>query len=273
MRVAAYWKRRCLALAVTFHGMRANLGRGWGCPAFLDIACTPSVVASPRFGDRALPRSGADVSCMPWRFGRPRSRYFQGVHVACKQHPLADETLFPDQAHANSSSSLCWRTALGSVGKTLRSILLQGPPWATVVGQHARRSWWDPQLWTHASFLPGFGLAFLRGVWDLTLLLSVAIPLSLIYHRRRERSGVLALAEGFAAKALFTYGVVQMYYAPTSTFFVVEAVAFCTTVCSFLLCKARPTMYDPWHAYGLHCCPAAWAAVVASSHDPLILFS
>lgn len=265
-----------LAFAVGITAASGTVGRLGS--SFFGVATKAPCTASPRTWQPNLSPSAEAWSAANRRPVHARAIAFaRGRGSGIGAFPGSTAARTPRRqsdgaAPAAPSSSIDWRGALAKAGAVLYGILLQGPPWAREVAPDVRRPWQDPQLWTHACFLPAFVLTVLRGVWDLLLLLSLAVPISLIYHRRHERSGALALVEGLAAKALFTYGVVQLFYAPTWRLLFPEAALFGATSVSFLLCKRRPALYDPWHAYGLHCGAGAWATFVASAHAPLIAF-
>ena len=133
--------------------------------------------------------------------------------------------------------------------------------------RNARRKWHDLQLTTHLCFLVSAWLALQNKVYDLFILLLLVTPLSVLYHYRYERSGVIARLEGFSAKLLFLYGVVQMLQ-PSSV--LIEYACMLLTICIFIGTNIFRSLYDPWHCL-MHVIPAFWAAVVATHHPPLIL--
>ena len=105
---------------------------------------------------------------------------------------------------------------------------------------------------------------------DLLILLGVTTPLSLVYHFTYEKPGPLAQLEGIAAKLLFAYGVIQLFYAPSTTLLVTEGSLFLATVAIFIATNVRKQWYERWHCL-MHVIPPLWATCVAVAHKPLIM--
>ena len=136
---------------------------------------------------------------------------------------------------------------------------------------NAKRGMLDPQMWTHVFFFQSMFFSYHARVLDLFMLLSITTPLSLLYHYTYEKPGRLAQLEGIAAKALFVYGVVQMFYAPNLTYRTIEFFLFLLTVVIFIGTNFQKSLYEPWHCL-MHVIPPIWATVVAVAHKPLIVF-
>jgi hypothetical protein len=135
---------------------------------------------------------------------------------------------------------------------------------------NATRKVTDPQMWTHAFFFMSMYFALRYRLLDLFILLGVTTPLSLVYHHTYERPGRLAQLEGVAAKLLFVYGVIQLFYAPSPIHLLTEGSLFLATVVIFIATNIRKQWYERWHPL-MHVVPALWSTCVAIAHKPLIM--
>jgi hypothetical protein len=135
-------------------------------------------------------------------------------------------------------------------------------------GEGARRTFADPQMWTHIFFLIGAFTAFRYKLYDLFILTLVTTPLSLAYHYSYEKPGRLAQTEGLAAKSLFIYGLIQIFRAPNTYLMMVECIFLCLTVVIFVMTNLQPKLYDPFHCL-MHVVPPLWITLVALTHSPL----
>ena len=136
---------------------------------------------------------------------------------------------------------------------------------------NAKRKWSDPYMWTHIFFLINGLAAYQNEVFDLFLLTLITAPLSVWYHYSYEKPGKLAQLEGIAAKALFVYGVVQIFYAPSLSLIIAEIFMLIFTVVIFLGTNLKPHLYDTYHCL-MHIIPPIWATIVALYHTPLLRF-
>jgi hypothetical protein len=133
------------------------------------------------------------------------------------------------------------------------------------------RSIFDTQIYTHIPFLYAIYLAFANHLYDLFLLLTLVIPLSVAYHLTYERPGLLAQVEGFMAKMLFLYGLVQIPLAKSITLLALELVFLVITAIVFVSTNIyKETLYDSWH-WLMHVVPAFWAILVAAYHSPIVV--
>ena len=133
----------------------------------------------------------------------------------------------------------------------------------------ATRKLSDPQMWTHSFFVINCIAAYQHQLFDLLLLTMITAPLSLAYHYSYEKPGVLAKMEGSAAKALFLYGLVQIFYAPSMTLKIVELFMLLLTVIIFVGTNLKPQLYESYHCL-MHVVPPIWATIVAFKHTPLV---
>jgi hypothetical protein len=134
---------------------------------------------------------------------------------------------------------------------------------------NARRKFSDPQMWTHVFFVVNGVAAYRFKLYDLLILTSITAPLSVVYHYSYEKPGRLAQIEGTAAKALFTYGLLQIFRAPSFSLVLIESLLLLFTVAIFLATNLRPHLYEPYHCL-MHIIPPVWATIVALTHTPLI---
>lgn len=134
---------------------------------------------------------------------------------------------------------------------------------------NARRKLSDPQMWTHAFFVVNGIAAYRFKLYDLLILTSITAPLSVAYHYSYEKPGRLAQMEGTAAKALFTYGLLQIFRAPRLSLVLIESLLLLLTVVIFIGTNLKPHLYETYHCL-MHIIPPVWATIVALTHTPLI---
>ena len=134
----------------------------------------------------------------------------------------------------------------------------------------ARRSFSDPQIWTHAFFLLDGVLAAQYGHTEVMLLTLSTSPLSFLYHWTYEKPGILAQIESAAAKLCFIYGLVQIPNAPSAALAAIEAACAILTTLVFVVTNVKKELYDPWHCL-MHIIPPIWVAILATSHAELLL--
>jgi hypothetical protein len=142
-------------------------------------------------------------------------------------------------------------------------------------GQHrpdldkdAARKQNDFMVWSHLFFVPPLVLSAQHGVYELCLLQSAVLGLSVAYHVNYERPGLLAQLEGTAAKLFFVYGLAQLVQVPSMELLAIEASLSSATLGLFILTNVRKDLYETVHPVGLHCIPGVWASVVACTHQP-----
>ena len=183
-----------------------------------------------------------------------------------------------DTSKQEQEASTTTATSIQSENKVVQLLRLllpgEGQSYGNRASLHAvnaKRGMLDPQMWTHVFFVQSMFFSYHARVLDLFLLLSITTPLSLMYHYTYEKPGRLAQLEGIAAKALFVYGVVQMFYAPNLTYRTIEFFLFLLTVIIFIGTNFQKSLYEPWHCL-MHVIPPIWATVVAVAHKPLIVF-
>jgi hypothetical protein len=136
----------------------------------------------------------------------------------------------------------------------------------------SRRTFDDPQIWTHLFLLIAAFIGYEHKVYDLVLLLSIVTPLSIVYHINYEKPGLLAKTEGTFAKLLFVYGFAQLFHSPIGAPPILldfEVPFMLITVGIFAATNLRKSLYDPHHCW-MHIIPSIWASVVACYHDPLV---
>jgi hypothetical protein len=134
---------------------------------------------------------------------------------------------------------------------------------------NARRKFTDPQMWTHIFFVLNGMAAYHSKLYDLLILTSITAPLSVVYHYSYEKPGRLAQMEGTAAKALFTYGLLQIFRAPSFSLVLIESLLLLLTVAIFIGTNLKPHLYESYHCF-MHIIPPVWATIVALTHTPLI---
>ena len=139
---------------------------------------------------------------------------------------------------------------------------------AALHASNARRKLTDPQMWTHIFFVMNGLIAYDKKVYDLFFLTVITAPLSVVYHYSYEKPGRLAQLEGSAAKALFMYGFIQIFRAPTALLAFFEVLMMILTVAIFVGTNLRPNLYEPYHCF-MHVIPPIWATVVALTHTPI----
>lgn len=135
-----------------------------------------------------------------------------------------------------------------------------------------KRQWCDMQMCSHLALLPGICIAAARvpPLLELVSLQSVVVVLSLIWHRNHERECGLAKVEHFFAHALFAYGVVQTWFAPTPDVFAIEMLCACGTLGTYAATSVRPELWETWHPIGLHVVPGLWSGLIAALHERLL---
>ena len=132
----------------------------------------------------------------------------------------------------------------------------------------AKRSFSDPQIWTHIFFLMDGILAVQNNRREVILLTCITAPLSFIYHYTYEKPGLLAKVESSAAKLSFIYGVIQIFNAPSIAFSEAEAFLALLTASIFVVTNVKKDLYDKWHCL-MHIIPPIWVAIVVVFHAPL----
>jgi len=134
-----------------------------------------------------------------------------------------------------------------------------------------KRAWSDPQVYTHAAFLPAMWIALCRDppMFDLVLLQGAVCALSLWWHRNREHECGLAKVEHAFAHSLFAYGVVQLFYSPGAWVLLANVACACATLGVYVVTNARAELWETWHPIGLHVVPGVWSTVIACFHDSL----
>ncbi len=135
-----------------------------------------------------------------------------------------------------------------------------------------KRSWCDAQVVTHVALLPAIVIAAARvpPLFELVLLQTSVVLLSLIWHRNHERDCYFAKVEHLFAHALFVYGAVQTWFAPTRDVFVIEVVCAVWTFATYVATAAWPEVWQTCHPIGLHVVPGVWSAVIAALHERLL---
>ena len=136
------------------------------------------------------------------------------------------------------------------------------------IDKDATRGQHDFMVWSHFFFVPPLVLSARYGVYELCLLQSAVMCLSVAYHVNYERPGLLAQFEGIAAKLLFIYGLAQLVQVPNMELMAIEASLSSVAVGLFILTNVRKDLYETVHPVGLHCIPGIWASVVACTHQP-----
>ena len=127
-------------------------------------------------------------------------------------------------------------------------------------------------MWTHVFLVPGILIAGSRvpALLELVVLQSTVLALSLMWHRTHERECGFAKVEHLFAHALFAYGLVQTWFAPTIWVFSVDAVCACVTLATYAATSASPELWATWHPIGLHVIPGLWSVSIASFNDSLL---
>jgi hypothetical protein len=133
----------------------------------------------------------------------------------------------------------------------------------------AKRSFSDPQIWTHIFFLMDGILAVQNNRREVILLTCITAPLSFVYHYTYEKPGLLAKTESFAAKLSYIYGVIQIFKAPSIAFSEAEAFLALLTASIFVVTNVKKDLYDKWHCL-MHVIPPIWVAIVIVFHAPLL---
>jgi hypothetical protein len=133
------------------------------------------------------------------------------------------------------------------------------------------RAWTDPQVYTHAAFLPALWIALCRDppLFELVFLQGAVCVLSLWYHRNYEHECTLASIEHAFAHALFAYGAVQTLYSPAIWILAVNISCLCATLTVYVMTNVKKDLWETWHPIGLHVIPGLWSTLIASYHDSL----
>ena len=135
------------------------------------------------------------------------------------------------------------------------------------------RKWSDPQISSHIFFVPGVLFSFgLSGtfLFELGILQSIVLILSLLNHLNRERPGILSEVERFSARLLFVYGMAQLFHSPTVGLLLVNVVCAVLTVTITLFTNMHSQYWEQLHWVGLHLVPGVWSTVVALNHHHLL---
>lgn len=133
----------------------------------------------------------------------------------------------------------------------------------------AKRSFSDPQMWTHIFFLMDGILAVQNNRREIILLTCITAPLSFFYHYTYEKPGLLAKVESFAAKLSYIYGGIQIFNAPSVAFSEAETFLALLTASIFVVTNIKKDLYDRWHCL-MHIIPPIWVAIVVVFHAPLL---
>ena len=123
---------------------------------------------------------------------------------------------------------------------------------------------------SHIFFVLSAFQSFANCNLELLSLTSITTLFSLIYHISYEKPGIVANIEGILAKVLFLYGVLQLFFAPSSLPLLFEIVLFIATTTVFIVTNIRKDFYDPWHCF-MHIFPPIWIYLVASYHKPFFI--
>lgn len=134
--------------------------------------------------------------------------------------------------------------------------------------KRAKRSFKDPQMWTHIFFLMDGIIAVQNDRLEIIILTCITAPLSFVYHYTYEKPGLLAKVESFAAKSSYIYGVLQIFKAPSIALSEAEAFLALLTASIFVVTNVKKELYDKWHCL-MHVIPPIWVAIVIVFHAPL----
>ena len=137
------------------------------------------------------------------------------------------------------------------------------------------RPWSDFQISSHLPLLLSVGVAVHQECHELAALTALVVLCSVAYHRQHEASGAAACADGFCAKALFLYGLLQATHSPSKAVLCANAV-FASCVAGVWLATwalRSDALYDRIHPWGLHVVPAVWilSTVCLQPPRPLLL--
>jgi hypothetical protein len=127
-------------------------------------------------------------------------------------------------------------------------------------------------MFSHLALVPGILIAVSRlpPLLELVVLQTIVVVLSLIWHRNHERECGLAKVEHLFAHALFVYGLVQTWFAPTIWVFAIDALCACVTLGTYVATSASPELWEVWHPIGLHVFPGLWSISIATFNDSLL---
>ena len=139
---------------------------------------------------------------------------------------------------------------------------------------HGKRAWSDPQMYTHAAFVPGVCIALCREepMLELVVLQSVVCVLSLWYHRHHEFECAMAQIEHRFAETLFAYGAAQTLLSPSIFCLIANMACACVTTTVFVATHDDKALWEEWHAVGLHVVPGMWSTVIASYHQAILFY-
>eukprot|EP00640_Fibrocapsa_japonica_P002530 CAMPEP_0113942792 /NCGR_PEP_ID=MMETSP1339-20121228/9651_1 /TAXON_ID=94617 /ORGANISM="Fibrocapsa japonica" /LENGTH=253 /DNA_ID=CAMNT_0000947415 /DNA_START=83 /DNA_END=841 /DNA_ORIENTATION=+ /assembly_acc=CAM_ASM_000762 len=126
------------------------------------------------------------------------------------------------------------------------------------VPEGARRSWSDHMMWTHLFFVVAAAFSFGYRLWELFALEMIVLVLSVLYHRGYESPGPIAAVEGFFAKSLFLYAVIQLWNAPSQACLLAESSLCLATFSFFAITNIKKDLYEKFHSIGLHVIPSIW---------------
>ena len=138
--------------------------------------------------------------------------------------------------------------------------------------RHSKRAWWDPQMYTHAAFVPGVCIALLKEapMLELVVLQSIVCVMSLWYHRNHEFECAMAQVEHMFAELLFAYGAAQTLLSPSMLCLLANLACACVTTTVFVATHDDKALWEQWHAVGLHVVPGLWSTVIASYHEAIL---
>ena len=165
---------------------------------------------------------------------------------------------------------------LAETSKSIWGLISQSTPAGQVYGnrielhsQGVRRAWNDKMMWSHMFFLAASFYSYQCRIYELFLLNTLTTILSFFYHWQYEKPGILAKLEGISAKLLFSYGVIQLFHAPSTTIAFLEAGCLSLTLLVFLWTNLNKQLYEPYHFF-MHIVPPIWTIIVSMFHSPLL---
>ena len=134
-----------------------------------------------------------------------------------------------------------------------------------------KRTWSDPQMYTHLALVPGVWIALCREppMLELVVLQSIVCVLSLWYHRNYECECLMSSIEHAFAHALFAYGVAQTFLSPGVLILMANLACACATSTVYVVTYDNKALWERWHAIGLHVVPGIWSFIIASYHEAL----
>ena len=135
---------------------------------------------------------------------------------------------------------------------------------------NATRKLTDPFIYTHIFLLISMTICFLYSNLELFSITLFTTILSVLYHHKYEKAGMISKLEGFSAKIMFLYGFFQIFYSPIVIITCIEIILMLTVIISFLITNLDHKLYDKYHNFGLHLIPAIWTILVAVVHKPFL---